>query len=450
MKFEVLKQSHVKRNIIIGVIVVLIISAIILNFTRAKYRVTESIPLVNGIINYSLDDLNVVAIVVNGESVDTMPEGNYELLDTSYCTIDGEDANVTLSWDRATQTLSVIPFTTRGTKCYLEFATATTRPVHTILLGTIYVNLDEPDFNNTSCTNGSNNGGNCGEETVGIYEETTSNGTTYYWRGNVDNNYLVFAGIYWRIIRINEDGTLRIIYSGEKSKVDAAGASTVLANGYDDSSTQYTQIQTGIFNRSWNASEYVGYRYTTGSQRPNNTNTGTDSTIKGILDGWYEGNLQSYDSRIASGGSAGFCNDREMASGYTWSSTGSDIYYAAYERIYTNRKPSFECSNSNDLYMTKIGLITADEAAYAGGRYGYNESSNYGYYLCTENYYWTMSPYSYSNGSIVFRVNNSGEISSFYVDGMSTREYGVRPVISLSTNNTITGTGTISDPYIVL
>ena len=90
MKIETLKKSHLKRNIIIGVVVVLIISAVILNFTRAKYRVTQSIPLVNGTINYSLADLNIVAITVDGESVDAIPDGNYELTEESYCTVNGE------------------------------------------------------------------------------------------------------------------------------------------------------------------------------------------------------------------------------------------------------------------------------------------------------------------------------------------------------------------------
>ena len=62
MKIETLKQNHLKRNIIIGVVAVLIISAVILNFTRAKYRVTQSIPLVNGTINYTLPDLNIIGL----------------------------------------------------------------------------------------------------------------------------------------------------------------------------------------------------------------------------------------------------------------------------------------------------------------------------------------------------------------------------------------------------
>ena len=427
----------------IGVIAVLIISAIVLNFTRAKYRVTQSIPLVNGTINYSLADLNIVAITVDGESVDTIPEGNYELTENSYCTVNGEeDSSISISYEADTQLLTVTPFTTKGTKCYLDFKKATSKEVNTILLGTINVNLDTPDFSKTSCTNGSNDGGNCEEETVGIYEETTSKGTTYYWRGDVDNNYLVFANKYWRIIRINEDGTLRIIYSGEKSTVDAAGKETVLANGYNDSSTDYTQTQTSAFNSSYNASYYVGYTYQTNAQRPSTQNGGTASTIKGILDTWYNNNLASYDSKIASGGSAGFCNDRNTRSGDSWVSSGSTFYYAAYERR-RNGTPSFECSNSLDLYTAKIGLITADEVMYAGAA---GTTTNYGYYLYTGNHYWTMSPYRHSGNANVFSVWWDGYLTNSI--GVYTA-YGVRPVISLSTNNTITGSGTISDPYVV-
>ena len=74
--------------------------------------------------------------------------------------------------------------------------------------------------------------------------------------------------------------------------------------------------------------------------------------------------MQSYDNKIASGGSAGFCNDRNTRNGDSWVSSGTTFYYAAYERIWTNDAPSYECSNTNDMYTTKIGLITADEIAY--------------------------------------------------------------------------------------
>ncbi len=437
MEFEVLKRGHIKRNIIIGSFAVLLISAVILNFTRAKYRITADIPIASGTINYSLADLNVVAITVDGESVDTIPEGNYELTNESYCTIDGEqDDSIKLFYDMETQKLTVTPFTTKGTKCYLDFIKSNPAKETLDKLDLVVIE-GTPNFNNTSCTD------RCEEQTVGLYEETTSKGITYYFRGDVDNNYLVFADKYWRIIRINEDGSIRIIYSGEKATVDQAGKEKVLANGYNDYFTGYTQIQTSAFNSLDNRSEYVGFRYTEGSQRPNDTNSGIESTIKGVLDTWYSNNLQIYDSMIIS--TSGFCNDREMASGSSWSSQpSSNMFYKAYERLELNKTPIFDCINTNDLYQTKIGLITADEVAYAGGKLS---TANYGYYLYTGNYYWTISPeYFASRGYAgVYGVGDAGYLLDYYVS----MAFGVRPVINLSSNVTVTGSGTIADPYIV-
>ena len=86
MEFETLKQSHLKRNIMIGVVAVLIISAVVLNFTRAKYRVTQSIPLVNGTINYSLADLNIVALYIDGVASEELDSSKNYTLDTDQST----------------------------------------------------------------------------------------------------------------------------------------------------------------------------------------------------------------------------------------------------------------------------------------------------------------------------------------------------------------------------
>ena len=103
MEFEVLKRSHLKRNIIIGVFAVAIISATVLNFTQAKYRVTESIPLINGTIHYTPYDLNLVAMYQQDEtgeyiSIDTVPTSGYILNESeSYCEInDTKDNTITI------------------------------------------------------------------------------------------------------------------------------------------------------------------------------------------------------------------------------------------------------------------------------------------------------------------------------------------------------------------
>ena len=127
MKFEVIKRSHVKRNILIGVIIVLILIAVILTFTRAKYRITKSLPLVNGTINYELSDFNLIGAYIQTEGdnytqVDEIPTSGYEFnSEKSYCTVNNENINATLSYDMETQSLSLFPLTTKGTKYYLYF-----------------------------------------------------------------------------------------------------------------------------------------------------------------------------------------------------------------------------------------------------------------------------------------------------------------------------------------
>ncbi len=419
MKFDVLKINHLKRNILIGVVAVLIISAIVLNFTRAKYRTTQSIPLVNGTINYSLADLNIVAITVDGEASDTIPEGNYELASTSYCTYkDGSTIDgLTLKYDSNTKAFSISPYTTKGTKCYLDFTEKAS--AGDTILGNVEVNEGTPNFSQTATTD------------EGVYATTDNLGTSYYFRGAVENNYVQFAGYYWRIIRINGDGSIRIIYDGTSAH----------ANGESSSDRQ---ISTSAYNSSYNQSYYVGYTWTS-AQRPSSPNSGTASTIKGVLDSWYTTNItnQGLDDKVVS--SPGFCNDREMRTGYSWSATpSSTIYYKAYERLRTNKTPTLECSNTNDIYTTKVGLITADEVAMAGGVYNTNNTS---YYLYTGQNYWTMSPRDFGNwNAFVFIVHSSGYLSGNTVYNSN----GVRPVLNLSADVTISsGDGTMNSPYIV-
>ncbi len=409
------------KRIIIGLVGVVLIIGSIMFFSKEEETVliTDKQELDNTSLVFMLQDEEG-----NYNKADTLPSSGYNFnASKSICT-----NNTTPTWED--NKLYLNNLTKNGTSCYLYFDKPKAKDT---ILANSKLGEGVPNFANTSCSSG------CDEATVGLYEETTSKGTTYYFRGDVTDNYLVFADKYWRIIRINEDGSVRVIYNGEKSTVDSAGKETVLANGYNDASTQYTQIQESAYNSSWNRSEYVGFTYTEGSQRPNSTNTGTTSTIKGVLDTWYSTNLQQYDNKIT--GIPGFCNDREVASGYEWSSQ-TNTHYKAYERFYTTHQPTFECNNSKDLYQTKIGLITIDELMYAGGMDGGNIS----YYLYTGNWYLTMSPCYFYGFAGMFYINSAGWLSggSYVSDS-----YGVRPVINLDANVTLSGTGTISDPYVV-
>ena len=240
MKYEALKRSYVKRNIIIAIVIVLVLSAIILTFTRAKYRTTQSMPLLNGTINYTLADLNIVAMYLDGSEIDTLPDGNYELTSESYCTNEEnvKDDSITLNYDGSTNTFTVAPFNKKGTKCYLYFDEKASGGDY-ILAG------DNPPTNSTTDWTG---------------------GTSYYYTGN-PNNWVQFGGFWWRIIRINGDGSIRMIYQGTSANTTGSG----------------TQIGTSAFNSSANNKTYVGLVYNTSSQH----GYGTNSTIMNTLNNWY-------------------------------------------------------------------------------------------------------------------------------------------------------------------
>ncbi len=449
MKFEILKKSHLKRNIIIGVGVILIISAIILNFTRAKYRTSQSIPLVNGTINYTPYDFKMVAMYQennNGEyvEIETMPSSGYVINESkSYCTIDNanKDEDVFLYTNNAGE--HVISNLKKNSKCYLYFDEVGPLSAEQAILTYAKRGSGTPNFTNTSCSNGSNNGGNCEEATIGLYEGTENDETIYYFRGDVDDNWVSFAGFYWRIIRTNSDDSIRMIYNGTNTATTGSGTQISL-NG---STTTYA------FNSSYNASYYVGLKYSNSQH-----GTTTNSSIMTTLNTWFSNNLTSYASYLTSG--TGFCNDREMANDSSWSATpSSDIFYAGYERLVSNKIPTLDCSNNNDKFTTSgtgtgngtlsnpIGLITADEVAMAGAVY---RTTNYGYYLYTNSIYWTMSPSyfnSYNSRANVFRVYSSGSLNN---DNSLYNMGGIRPVINLKADVILTGSGTTSDPYEVV
>ena len=253
--------------------------------------------------------------------------------------------------------------------------------------------------------------------------------------------------IYWRIIRINGDGSIRMIYSGttaptESTKVVMTGTGTQI------NATSY------MFNSSRDKSEYVGYMYTLGEQH----GTSTNSTIKTTIDNWYKTTTLETDLKTKSlVADQIFCNDRSPSSTQTaaWTSTGT-YNYGAYGRLSSNKTPILTCptasdkftvntSNGNGALTYPVGLITADEVAMAGGVFDSNNSSHY---LYTNQIYWSGSP-SFFNGNnafaVAFYVYSSGNFNASFVSYNGS----ARPVVSLSSEARLSGNGTYSNPYTV-
>lgn len=288
-----------------------------------------------------------------------------------------------------------------------------------------------------------------------IYESDDDYGLTYYYAGAPTDNYLQFAGFWWRIIRINGDGTIRLIYAGNLSDYSAG-----LSNGYDDSSTLYQSIGANLFNTSTNGQRYIGYY----SETSNLHGISDISNIATQLNTWYQNHLLVYNEYISN--NTLFCNDRTAYTDETgnneadWSNV--PLYYGAYIRLQTEKEPSLKCSNNLDAFTVEnadnygysgngaltrpIGLITADEVAYAGGVY--NVSNNQ-YFLYTNTITWTMSPARYDDGEgRMWHIGAPGGLN--YNNGLVTVQRQTRPVINLRADVTLTGSGTASDPYVVV
>ncbi len=270
----------------------------------------------------------------------------------------------------------------------------------------------------------------------------------YYFAGDAQNNWVKFAGFYWRIIRTNEDASVRLLYSG---------TSPDTTEGY---------IGTSAFNSTSNDSMYVGYMYgTSGSQASNRTNT-NNSTIKTYIDNWYSTNLSSYSKYIST--EAVYCNDREVGSG-TYSATGSEFYYAAYTRLEANKTPTYDCTNIKDTFSGNnaeaklkypIALMTADEIAYAGGKSYTVLPSPYAWFytnslkndITGSSFWWLISPYSWYGdnwtGSTGWILGGSRGPAYLNYGIYNNREFAIRPVISLKGNLIWkSGDGSSNNPY---
>ena len=238
----------------------------------------------------------------------------------------------------------------------------------------------------------------------GLYSETTNSGTTYYFKGAVENNYVKFANLIWRIVRINEDGTIRLI-------------------------TQDSIITEQAFNSTYDTYDKMYY---------------TNSEIKTVVDNWYKTNItdKGFDGKVASGNY--FCEQAKVATSASYTAENAAI------TNYSKYNPSFNCTtdgNGKGVVSGKVGLITIDEVLYAGGVID-NDSN---FYLKNGKTYWMMSP-----AGVIVDLNNTAAACAWIVYSTGNTyslyaqfTYGVRPVINLNINTSVTGTGTESDPYIV-
>ena len=289
-----------------------------------------------------------------------------------------------------------------------------------------------------------------------------NNGTSYYFRGAVKNNYVQFANKCWRIVRVGGDGSVKLILhndntAGVANPCDAANNSASAAFARY-SGTTYTSA----FNSSYNDNAYVGFKYgTVGASGYASAHANTNnSTILTNLETWYTNNLKTYESVIDD---TVWCNDKTNVTDTSydpWSITPNGLgyaknvtYYGATQRLVGTSGsaggtgPSLKCNGELSKINSKVGLITADELALAGYAYGLQNSTTYLQENATDTYWWSLSPYFFygAGASVWYVIGSNGYFGGNYVF----LTYGVRPSISLKSTTNVTGEGTSSTPYII-
>ena len=303
-------------------------------------------------------------------------------------------------------------------------------------------------------------------------------GTSYYFRGAVKNNYVEFANKCWRIVRITGDGSVKLVLHNDNNTSGASNPCSSANNSTTAAFAKYSgTTYTSAFNSSYNKNAYIGFMFgaTNASDYASTHANINKSTILTNLEKWYEkNNLAQYEDKLAD---TIWCNDKSTFTTYTsGSSYGTGLGYGtnqtgygAYNRLYGGNaasyaNPSLICpndnkggklskftvddtSNGNGNLTYKIGLLTADEIAFAGSMY---ETYNRSTYL-NENtgisYWWTLSPHDFSDGYAKVWHAVSGDL---YDASRVDNRFGLRPAISLVSSTTISGgSGTSEDPYVV-
>ena len=260
--------------------------------------------------------------------------------------------------------------------------------------------------------------------------------------------------MYWRIIRTNHDGSIRLLYAGANPDTTAGNIGTI------------------AFNKNDNSPKYVGYKYGEDTSLDTIRNNTTDSTIKTYVDNWYKNNLTNYTKYLST--SAVYCNDRSLGTGQTYSaSSDSEFNFATYYRMDFDTKgakanPSYNCTDIRDAFSVDntsakldypISLMTADEIAFAGGVAYKKMNTPYAWFDLNSvgskvSYvWWSLSPSKliqfWGPCTSVWSWSSSSDTYLFdYRVGLT---YTVRPAISLKSCTLYNaGDGSATNPYTIL
>ncbi len=281
------------------------------------------------------------------------------------------------------------------------------------------------------------------ESTLSITPD--DNGTSYYYRGDVKDNYVNFAGMCWKIVRIEGDGSTKLILEDRSAECNSSSYTgnwsdgNTIVYGYEGASD--CKSLDFLNNTGGKEDGFVGlFDSLKNFQTMLGTKVGTGKSVSNYL----KTNNLCFDDN---GASCSFYNEN------------TDYCYATNTRIYTNKKPSLICTGTkinkyNDNTEIYVGTLTADEMSFAGT----TDAPNYTHYLLN-NYaknnkliWWSISPNVYLDIAWNDYVFTYGDEGNFDVSlGYSVQsEATFRPTINLKSGIQISsGNGTKTNPYTI-
>lgn len=234
-------------------------------------------------------------------------------------------------------------------------------------------------------------------ENEGLIEASDNHGTFYYFRGNIENNYVLYANLLWRIVKINSDGSIRLVLND-----DIATTSILYDNSLEKVEDQ------------WDFSK---------------------SALEKTLKTWYDENLSEFDDYLIA---SKYCVDVSDPI-----IEDTKTYYASNTRLLKNTTVSTSCLGKE--YTSRYGILTADEVILAGATTTADNTSYYLYVPEKVVSYWTLTPnYREENALTFFEVTPNGKVVS---ENVGTVYKGIRPVINLIKKTRVVGEGTITSPY---
>ena len=392
----------------------------------------------------------IIAAVIDGKTSTTFPTTNKYNASVE-CTRNGKkiDANESITWN-GTKWILTTAISDGNVRCNAIFRTLTF--AETILANNeVKAPITTPGAAISTAD----------EALLASAED--DNGTSYYFRGAVINNYVEFANKCWRIVRVGGDGSVKLILHNDNT-AGVANPCSSANNSTDAAFARYSgDTFRSAFNTNKNDNAYIGFKYgTVGASDYASAHANiNNSTILTNLETWYNNNLKTYESVIAD---TVWCNDKTNVTDTSYNPwdysnvTGlgygtNTTFYGATQRLVSRygsaggTGPSLKCNGELSKITSKVGLITADELAFAGYAHGLQNTTTYLQENATDTVWWSLSPNRFRGSDAgvwaVFGIN--GYFSGYDVN----TTYGFRPSISLKSTTNVTGDGTSEKPYVV-